>query len=110
MAQSDHLANAFVRQNVMHSYELWGRYERHVPKSTADAILFREIQLKNNDILFSGTFKAILVGIGKNMQISQSHMFFIPLTLAWSPKRCVNTQPCGLMFKWLSWDLANYTA
>ena len=42
--QTDHFADAFVRENVAHGYD--------VAKFTVDVILFREIQCKKTDILF----------------------------------------------------------
>ena len=40
--QTDHFADAFVRENIAYGYDLC--------KFTVDAILFRETQCKNRDI------------------------------------------------------------
>ena len=48
-AVTDHLADAFVRENVAHVYmTLWRR--NNVRKFDADAILFWEIKCKKRDI------------------------------------------------------------
>ena len=79
---TDHFADAFVRESVVHVYDV-GQHN-DVRKFDADAILFRDIQHKKMDIsMFKLHFQC---GLGKNQvkyaRITITHVCFIALTLA----------------------------
>ena len=102
--QTDHFADAFVRENVVYGYD--------VRKFTANAILFREIQCKKRDILmylqpFQCEFGWNKV---KYARITITHVCFIAFTLAGFLGRCLSTLPISHVFKQLPRDPANVNA
>ena len=86
------------------------RYD--VRKFTVDAILFRETQCKETDVLMF--YQCFQCEFGWNKvnyaRITITHVCFIALTLAGSLGRCLSTRPISLVSKHLPRDPANVNA